>query len=115
MSKQPEHGMSHDEAQAIAAEIKGTPGCELDGISPAEGGRGYIVDYWPLREDGSRASYGLVVMSRLEWDHLKRIALAHEAKRQRRLERQARRDATTHLSPAHQRSTKPREDDHGPA
>ena len=103
MSKQPEHGLSYDEAQAIAAEIKETPGCELKGVSPAEGGRGYIVDYWPLQEDGSRANYGMVVFSRLEWDHLKRIALAHEAKRQRRRERQARGDA------------KPGEDTNGPA
>src|SRR5690348_9091428 len=104
MNTQPEHGLSYDEAQAIAAEINETPGCELGKISPAEGGQGYIVDYWPLREDGSRANYSLVVMSRLEWDHLKRIALAHEAKRQRRRERQA-----------HQRSTRPGKDTHGPA
>ena len=103
MSKHPGHGMSFDEAQAVAAEINETPGCELKGISPAEGGRGYIVDYWPLREDGSRANYGMVVFSRLEWEHLKRIALAHEAKRQRSRERQARGDAT------------PREDTDGPA
>lgn len=102
MSKQPDHGMYFEEAQAVAAEIKETPGCELKGVSPAEGGRGYIVDYWPLREDGSRANYGMVVFSRLEWEHLKRIALAHEAKRQRRLERQVRGDA------------KPGRDIHGP-
>ena len=115
MSKQPEQGMAYDEAQAIAAEIKETPGCELDGIYPAEGGRGYIVVYCPLREDGSRTNYGLVVFSRLEWDNLKRIALAHEAKRQRRRERQARGDATKHTSPAHQRSTKSGKDIDGPA
>ena len=102
MSTPPEHGMSYDEAQAIAAEITETPGCALGGISPAEGGRGYVVDYWPLREDGSRATYGLVVFNRLEWDHLKQIALAHAAKRQRRRERQAHRDA------------KPGEDANGP-
>ena len=102
MSKQPDHGMYFEEAQAVAAEIKETPGCELKGVSPAEGGRGYIVDYWPLREDGSRANYGMVVFSRLEWEHLKRIALAHEAKRQRRRERQVRGDA------------KPGRDIHGP-
>ena len=115
MSKQPEQGMSYDEAQAIAAEIKETPGCELEGMYPADGGRGYIVDYWPLREDGSRANYGMVVFSRLEWEHLKRIALAHEAKRQQGREQQAWGDATLPTSPAHQRSTKPGKDAHEPA
>jgi hypothetical protein len=103
MSKQPEHGMTYAEAQAVAAEIKETPGCELEGMYPAEGGRGYIVDYWPLREDGSRANYGMVVFHPEEWANLKRIALAHEAKRQRRRERQVRGDA------------KPGEDNSGPA
>ena len=43
MSQEPQQHLTYNEAQAIAVEITTTPGCELEGIYPAEGGEGYIV------------------------------------------------------------------------
>jgi hypothetical protein len=94
MREEPERYLTHDEALEIAAEIKITPGCEFESIGVAwAGGKptpGYVVFYWPLCEDGNRKNYSMLVGSWLEWKNLKRIALAHEAKRQRQRERSAR-------------------------
>ena len=93
MKQEPKQYLTYDDALAIADEIKTTPGCEFEDILDARAGgepaTGYVVGYWPLREDGSRKNYGMRVYHREEWDNLKRIALAHEAKRQRKLARLA--------------------------
>ncbi len=115
---EPKQYLTYDEATAIAAEIRTTPGCEFESIDDARGGgepaTGYVVHYWPLHEDGSRKRYLMVVEHPVEWEHLKRIALAHEAKRQRQRERRAR--GVSQLAPRdRRRSAKAEEENHGPA